>query len=125
MLLGIGKRVKTFVNNEVVTGEVKAITPNAVIVESGDEVFKVSMSDVEECDDTVCMEDTVDEAPTEKTDRITITRDDFKNALIEAISPEKFTADGKIDDPMFIMAMSLNGMMVGKNIEKELFGDND
>ena len=102
-------------------GKVSDVVPmsngdKVVIVEvGGGELIKVLDRDVRPVK-------IVDEDPTESSpiDSITITKTDFKLALIRTLSDKELVSA----DPQIALAVHMTGLMVGKKLEENLFGEN-
>lgn len=57
----------------------------------------------------------------EPTDTITLTREEFQNLAIKVTNPTRYSNDVK--DPTTALMVSLTGILICRNLEKELFGD--
>ena len=56
-----------------------------------------------------------------KTDTITLTREEFQNLAIKVTNPTCYSKDVK--DPTTALMVGLTGVLICKNLEEELFGD--
>lgn len=59
----------------------------------------------------------VTEDPT-KPDEITISREDFKNAVVKVTNPKEYDVDYETS-----IAIALTGILIGKKLERELFDE--
>lgn len=60
-----------------------------------------------------------------KKDTITISRDDFRKAVADAMDPSVWDKDGKMEnaDALSLIMIPLTGAVFSTNVEKILFGD--
>ena len=108
------------VRGEERLGKVSDVVPMSngdvvVIVEiGGGELIKVLDRDVR-------LVEVVDHNPSESVpiDSITITRTDFKRALMGTLSDKELVNS----DPQVTLAVTMTGLLLGKRLEDNLFGD--
>ena len=108
MTIKKGDKVK--LNNFKDIGVVEMVDSGILIVKLSDKtLIKCLERDVTPVEDEI------------KSDQITITREDFRNALMNAIDPDKLADNFK--DMGEIMMVGLSAMLVVKDMEVELFGE--
>ena len=67
--------------------------------------------------------DEIELAPEPKSDTITISRTDFRNAINKVVTPKMYVGD--LNDAGMITVLCLAGEVVCNKLERVLFGEND